>query len=269
MGCQMNTLTFTTTGDNITHGPLYSHGGKGLFVKELEEALLSHDVDVAVHSLKDMETTLPAGLALAALLPRGEVEDVLLTSHGVCLEELPPASRVGTVSPRRKAQLLLHRPDLNVVPMRGNVGSRIAKLIQGEVDAIVLAAAGLARLGLMDFKATRLPISLMLPAAGQGIIALQCRQSDEVLWQALQTLSDPQTTLCATAERALLRHLGGSCRTPIAAHATLEANNVIVLQGMLAFEDGHSPVFASENGHDPHLVGEKLAEKLRQRMPPL
>jgi hydroxymethylbilane synthase len=258
----INTVTFTTTGDKITNGPLYSQGGKGLFVKELEEALLSHEVDLAVHSLKDMETSLPPGLTLAAVLPRGEVEDVLLTTQGLSLDELPTASTVGTVSPRRKAQLLLHRPDLIVIPLRGNVGSRIEKLNSGAVDAIVLAAAGLARLGLMDLKATRLPTTLMLPAAGQGIIALQCRISDEPIVHALQKLSDPNATLCATAERAMLQHLGGSCRTPIAAHATIDANHFIVLQGMLAFEDSQAPVFASEKGHDPNVVGKNLAEKL-------
>jgi hydroxymethylbilane synthase len=133
------------------------------------------------------------------------------------------------------------------------------------VDAIVLAAAGLTRLGLMDFKAIRIPTTLMLPSAGQGIIALQCRLSDAGILGVLQELSDPNTTLCATAERAMLHHLGGSCRTPIAAHATLEANHLIVLHGMLACEDSQTPVFASTSGHDPNVVGKNLAEILRQK----
>ncbi|MBN9565671.1 MAG: hydroxymethylbilane synthase [Alphaproteobacteria bacterium] len=264
--CDINIVTFTTTGDKISNKPLYTEGGKGLFVKELEAALLSNEIDMAVHSLKDMETTLPPGLSLAAFLPRGDVEDVLLSTQGFSLDELPIACTVGTVSPRRKAQLLHHRLDLNVVPLRGNVGTRIAKLNNGEVDAIVLARAGLTRLGLMGPKATVLPTSLMLPAAGQGIIALQCRQSDEPLLLALQQLSDTPTTLCAMAERSMLQHLGGSCQTPIAAHATVKQNNLITLKGMLAFEDSHTPAYAFEEGVDPNVVGKSLAEKLQQMM---
>jgi hydroxymethylbilane synthase len=191
-------------------------GGKGLFAKEIEEALIAGHIDLAVHSLKDLETWLPAGLAIACVLPRDDPRDAFLSMKATSLAALPQGARVGTASLRRQAQLLRRRPDLKILPIRGNANTRIRKLHSGEIDALVLALCGLERLGKAELATEILSRDVMLPAVGQGALALECRAADEALRQLLAPLHDPRSAACAGAERAMLAALDGSCRTPIA-----------------------------------------------------
>ena len=257
-----------TTGDRITDRPLYNEGGKGLFVKELEEALLADQIDVAVNSLKDVESILDPAFTLAAHLPREDPRDVLITPDGLTLAELPSGARLGTSSPRRAAQILHIRPDLAITSIRGNVGTRLDLLTQGRVEGLILAAAGLKRLELIDHRMVFLETDQMLPACGQGTLTLECLTSREDLRSLLAQVNDPQAHSCATAERALLKALGGSCRTPIGAYAKVLDTGQIHLSGMLAEEMGAAPIFAQATGSDPEMVGIAVAEALRaQRMP--
>jgi len=209
-------ITIRTTGDRVQDRLLAEIGGKGLFAKEIEEALLAGRIDLAVHSLKDLETWLPEGLAIACVLPRDDPRDALLAARGATLASLPQGARVGTASLRRQAQLLLHRPDLRIVPVRGNVNTRIRKLHAGGVDALVLAVCGLERLGEAGLATEILPREIMLPAVGQGALAIECRAFDEPMRQLIQPLHDQLSAVCVGAERAMLASLDGSCRTPIA-----------------------------------------------------
>jgi hydroxymethylbilane synthase len=226
-----------TSGDRLTQGPLADIGGKGLFTKEIEEALFAGAIDIAVHSLKDMPTVLPAGLAIACHLPREDPRDALIATDAVSIAALARGAVVGTASVRRRAQLLNARPDLVIVPLRGNVGTRLAKLAAGEVAATVLAVAGLKRLGRTDAVAALLDPVEMLPAAGQGVIAAEARADDERVRRLLAPIDDAATAAAATAERALLAVLDGSCRTPIAALATL-VQGELVLDAMVIRPDG-------------------------------
>ena len=224
-----------TSGDRLTDAPLGPAGGKGLFVKEIEEALLAGRVDLAVHSLKDLPADLPAGLALAAFPPREDPRDVLVARAVGTLDALPEGAAVGTGSLRRQAQLLHLRPDLKVVPIRGNVDTRLRKLDAGEVDAVLLAAAGLRRLGLGARITEYLPPDRMIPAIGQGALAIEVRERDlaGALGEVVRALDDAETRAAVVAERAFLRALGGDCKTPVAAHATL-ASGRITLRGIVA-----------------------------------
>lgn len=226
-----------TTGDRVTDTPLAALGGKGLFTKELEEALLDGRIDLAVHSLKDVPSLLPAGLAIAAHLPREDPRDALIARNARALAELPHGASVGTSSPRRKAQLLHMRPDLAVVPLRGNVDTRLAKIAAGAADATVLALAGLKRLGRAAEASAILSPQEMLPAATQGVIAVEIRDEDARMRSLLAAIDHRPTAICASAERALLETLEGDCRTPIAALATL-AGNRIALDAMVLSPDG-------------------------------
>lgn len=225
-----------TTGDAWT-GSLAGVGGKGLFVKELEEALLDHRIDLAVHSLKDMPAELPPGLALVATPVREDARDVLVTRAGTPLAALAAGTRVGTSSLRRRAQLLAVRSDLAVVALRGNVDSRLAKLARGEVDAVILAAAGLRRLGLTPPGACTLPADEFLPAIGQGALALEARADDTAVRAIVAALDDPDTSTCVAAERAFLTAVGGDCHTPLAARTGLAAGRV-TLHALVADADG-------------------------------
>jgi hydroxymethylbilane synthase len=225
-----------TTGDAWT-GSLASVGGKGLFVKELEEALLDHRIDLAVHSLKDMPAELPPGLALVATPVREDARDVLVSRAGAALAALGAGTSVGTSSLRRRAQLLAVRPDLTVVALRGNVDSRLAKLARGEVDAVMLAAAGLRRLGLTPPGACVLPADEFLPAIGQGALALEARADDTGVRAIVAVLDDPDTSTCVAAERAFLAAVGGDCHTPLAAHTGLVAGR-LTLRALVADIDG-------------------------------
>jgi hydroxymethylbilane synthase len=234
----IDSVIIRTTGDKVTDRPLAEIGGKGLFIKELEEALQDGRVDLAVHSLKDVPAFLPEGFAIAVHLPREDARDALIARSGVAsLAALPPHATVGTSSPRRQAQLLHLRPDLAIVPLRGNVDTRLAKLAGGAADATILALAGLKRLGRESEASAILAPAEMLPAATQGIIAVEIREDDARMRSVLAPINHRATALCASAERALLETLNGDCKTPIAALATLDGNR-IALDAMLLSPDG-------------------------------
>lgn len=262
-GVETELVPLRTEGDRLEEARLGDAGGKGLFVREIEEALLAGRVDLAVHSLKDLPSDLPAGLGLAAFPRREDPRDVLVTRGADGLADLPPGARVATSSLRRRALLLAARPDLTVVPMRGNVETRLRKLDEGDCDAIVLAAAGLARLGRTPPHARPLEPEEFVPAVGQGILALEARVADLAVREAVGALDDPETRACAVAERAFLRHLGGSCATPMAAHAMMEYASLRMTAVVLS-EDGRSSLRDGVTGapEDAPEVGRWLAESL-------
>jgi hydroxymethylbilane synthase len=233
-----------TTGDMIRDRPLAEAGGKGLFTKEIEEALLAGEVDLAVHSAKDMPTMLPAGLSIAAVLPREDPRDVFISRKAKSLRDLPPGAVVGSASLRRQALVKRARPDLTVVNFRGNVETRLRKLEEGAVDATLLALAGLNRLGLAAAATAILPLDEFLPAAGQGIIALESRNDDKRTRALVEAINAPDDAIALAAERAFLAVLDGSCRTPIAGHATV-ADGRLRFRGLIARPDG-SESFAAE-----------------------
>lgn len=252
-----------TTGDIRTDKALAEIGGKGLFTKELEEMLLDGRIDMAVHSLKDMETKQKAGLHLAATLPREDARDALIAPRAGSLDKLPSGAKVGTSSLRRTALLRICRPDLEILPLRGNVQTRLDKLARGEVDATLLAVAGLARLHKLEVITERLDINRFIPAVGQGIIALECRRSDEALHDMLDKLNHVPSWLASVAERSLLAKLDGSCRTPIGAHAVLH-ENTLMLNAFVANPDGSKHVYARSQAPatEAFELGLEVAEKL-------
>jgi hydroxymethylbilane synthase len=242
-----------TTGDRVQTRRLAEIGGKGLFTKEIEEALLHGRIDVAVHSLKDMETRLPAGLEIGCILPRDDPRDVLVSRGGITLGQLPKGARVGTASLRRTAQLLRVRPDLAIAPIRGNVGTRLDKLAAGGIDALVLALCGLERLGKSDVASEILPPEQMLPAVGQGALAVECRADDAEVKRLLAPLNDAASAACVAAERAMLAALDGSCRTPIGGLATIRGER-LMLDGLLLSEDGK----AERRGHSEGAIDDAV-----------
>ncbi len=232
-------VVIKTTGDRVQDRTLAEVGGKGLFTKEIEEALIDGRIDLAVHSMKDMPTWLPDGLAIGCLLPREDPRDALFARRGDSIASLPEGAVVGTASLRRQAQLLALRPDLRVVPLRGNVGTRLKKLASGEIDATLLALAGLRRLGLADRATAVLAPEEMLPAVAQGAIGVEIRADDDAARDLLAPLDDRDTGLRVAAERACLAELDGSCHTPIAALAELEAGGGnLRLRALIALPDG-------------------------------
>jgi hydroxymethylbilane synthase len=242
-----------TTGDRVQTRLLAEIGGKGLFTKEIEEALIGRRIDLAVHSLKDMETRLPAGLEIGCILPRDDPRDVLVSRDGMPLAQLPNGARIGTASLRRTAQLLRARPDLAIAPIRGNVGTRLDKLAAGEVDALVLALCGLERLGKADVASEILSPEEMLPAVGQGALAVECRAGEAELQRLVGPLNDAASAACVAAERAMLAALDGSCRTPIGGLATI-ANGRLTLNGLLLSDDGT----AERRGRGEGAAGEAV-----------
>jgi len=230
-------LGLTTEGDRVQDRPLADVGGKGLFIKELEVAMAEGRADLAVHSLKDVPMDLPDGFVLASITAREDPRDAFVSNHYLGLAGLPGGARIGTSSQRREAQLRERDPLLSIVPLRGNVNTRLAKLDQGNYDAIILAAAGLKRLGFAGRIASYLDPEESLPAVGQGALAVECRADRADLLAALAPLADRDTTLATTAERAFARALSGSCHTPLAAHAIF-ARNELWLRGLLASRDG-------------------------------
>lgn len=265
LGTPVELVTIRTSGDVAT-GSLAAQGGKGLFVKEIEEALLRGQVDVAVHSLKDMPATLPHGLALVATPPRADARDVVVSAAGVALERLPAGTRVGTSSLRRRALLAAFRPDLAVVELRGNVDTRLRKLTSGEVDAILLAAAGLARLGLAPPGAVPIALARFVPAIGQGILALEARADDARVHAVVAALDDPATRAAATAERAFLAAIGGDCHTPLAAHAVVTGDQ-LHMRVLVASIDGREIVGDTFEGPvaSAATIGTRLATALASR----
>ncbi|MBN8912256.1 MAG: hydroxymethylbilane synthase [Rhizobiales bacterium] len=228
---------YKTTGDAIQDRPLAEVGGKGLFTKEIEEALIAHEIDLAVHSMKDMQTVLPDGLVVGAVLKREDVRDAFLSLKYASLAALPEGAVVGTSSLRRQAQVKRIRPDLSVVGFRGNVQTRLKKLADGVADATLLACAGLNRLGMADRITSPIATEDILPAVAQGAIAVEIRGDDEGTAKAVAPLNDPETALCVTAERAFLARLEGSCRTPIAGLAALNGDT-LTFRGMVFSVDG-------------------------------
>ncbi len=261
-GIEVETVIIKTKGDKILDVPLAKIGGKGLFVKEIEEALLREDIDLAVHSLKDVPSELPEGLEIAVVPPREDPRDVLIGLESKKLEDLPQGARVGTSSLRRQAQLKRLRPDLQILPLRGNVDTRLRKLFEGQYDAILLAEAGLRRLGLA-VERTPLPPEVMLPAVGQGILALEIRSEDKLTRETIAFLHHEETALCARAERAFLRRLEGGCQVPLAAHAVLR-DGELFLEGFLADPEGQRFYREKLQGRpeEAEALGIKLAETL-------
>jgi hydroxymethylbilane synthase len=256
-----------TTGDTIVDRPLTEEGGKGLFTKEIEEALLSGGVDLAVHSAKDMPTVLPQGLILAACLEREDPRDVFISKKARGVSGLPKGAAIGTASLRRQAIMKRARPDLRVVPLRGNVETRLRKLDEGEADAIVLALAGLKRLGLAD-RATRvMETDEFLPAVGQGAIAIETRANDARTRELVATINHADTLAAVSAERAFLAVLDGSCKTPIGGHATMD-ESVVNFRGLIAKPDGSvvHDIVANGKRADAEKIAAEAARALFQRV---
>lgn len=250
-----------TKGDRIVHVTLSKVGGKGLFVKEIEQALLNGAIDVAVHSMKDVPGEMTDGLTLAAVCKREDPRDCIVSREGRPLAELPRGAVVGTSSLRRQAQIKRFRPDLRVEPVRGNIDTRLRKMRDGQFDAIVLAAAGLHRMGWSDLITEYLDVDVSLPAVGQGAIGLQCRADDEETIQILQALNDEATERTVAAERAFLKRLGGSCHIPVAAFGELVGGH-IRLTGLVANASGSRMLTERVTGEDPERIGRELAEQL-------
>lgn len=252
-----------TKGDKILDVALSRIGDRALFTKELEQALLDGTIDLAVHSLKDMPTRLPDGLTLGAIGQRHEPQDALVAEPGTTLEKLPPGATVATSSLRRRAQLLAMRPDLHVVDVRGNVQTRLDRRRENGWEGMILAFAGLDRLGLSDEIAQIIPTSVMLPAVGQGALAIETRADDAELITMLEPINDDETRACTMAERALLRALEGGCQVPIAAHARRDGLT-LAIDGLVASLDGTMVIRRSIAGDlaDPEALGERLAADL-------
>jgi hydroxymethylbilane synthase len=261
----------TTQGDKILDKPLPEIGGKGLFTQELEMELLSDAVHCAVHSLKDLPVENPAGLTIGCIPARAEVRDALVSKNGYSISTLPEGAAVGTSSLRRAAQLLSARSDIHTEPLRGNVDTRVRKALEGQYDAIILAGAGLTRLGLDKSVSEWLPLDVMLPAPGQGALAVQCRADDHATLSLLAALEDPSTRKAVTAERAFLSGLGGGCSVPVAAYATVESATlglpkdqrprVIKMTGLVISEDGRKAIQVNRTGFDAELLGNELAQR--------
>ena len=259
-------LYIKTEGDRITDVPLYTIPGKSFFTKEIEQALLDEQVDVAVHSLKDVATELPRGLVIGAVMEREDPRDVLLSHGGISLEDLTPGARIGTSSLRRRALLRRWRPDLELVDLRGNVPTRIRKLSEGRFDAIVLAAAGVKRLGFESRITAYLPPERVLPAVAQGAMALQVREDDEYVLSWVRQLDDPDTRQATAAERALLGRLEGGCQVPVGALATV-TNGVLTLRAVVSSLDGTRSIEGTREGPSDQAgqIGASLAEELLGR----
>jgi len=268
-GAACEIVTVKTTGDRIQDRPLADAGGKGLFVKELEDALLGERIDLAVHSMKDVPVDLPAGLAITALLPREDPRDVFVSNKAFTLMDLPKAARIGTSSVRRHAQVARIRPDLEIMLLRGNVDTRLAKLDAGEIDGMLLALAGLKRLGL-ESRATQM-LDDFLPALAQGAIGIEIRETDTNAREIVTQLNDKNTEIALTCERAFQQALGGSCRSPIAGFAAI-ANDTLVFRGEVLAPDGSDFVETAEQipltlnaRAEAERAGREAGERIRPR----
>jgi hydroxymethylbilane synthase len=285
-GHEVEITIIHTTGDKITDVALAKVGTKGMFTKEIEEALAAGHVDLAVHSLKDLPTELPPGFEIAGITKREDPRDAFCSRHYASFQELPQRARVGTSSLRRQAQLKAIRPDLDIHPLRGNVDTRLRKLEQGEYAAIILAAAGLKRLGKTEFVRQIIPAEIMCPAAGQGALAIEIRQGDAATLHHLEFLNDPAARAATTCERALLNRLGGGCQVPIGAFAELRSreghdfsrvNNApqergalapsfpLHLESIVADPDGSTVLRDSRDGDDPIQLGNDAGAALLAR----
>lgn len=258
--------TIQTSGDNIVDVPLAKIGGKGLFVKEIEQALLVGEIDLAVHSMKDVPAQLPEGLEIVCVPPREDARDALISRAGCSFRDLPQGARIGTASLRRQAQLLNARPDLRIEMLRGNLDTRLRKLKEGQFDAIVLAAAGLRRLSWAQEITEYLDPVVSLPAIGQGALGIEGRSNDQFVRSIVERLDDPAAHTTVTAERALLLRLEGGCQVPIAAYATLSGEQLL-LEGLVAGVDGKTIIRDRivGKGQEAHALGVQLAERLLAR----
>ncbi len=262
-GLQVELVGMSTQGDKILDTPLAKIGGKGLFVKELEQGMLEGSADIAVHSMKDVPVELPEGLHLPVIMAREDPRDAFVSNHYGTLEALPEGARVGTSSLRRQCQLLELRPDLELLPLRGNVNTRLRKLDEGEYDAIILASAGLIRLGSADRVRTYLEPEQSLPAIGQGAIGIECREADERVNELIAPLHHPPTATCVLAERAMNHRLEGGCQVPIAGHALLDGDQ-LWLRGLVGSLDGKVIIRGEVRGGtaEAESLGVALAERL-------
>ena len=259
-GIEVQLLGMTSRGDQLLNHPLYKVGGKGLFVKELELSLMDRRADIAVHSMKDVPMLLPDGLTLGVICKREDPRDALV---GVAsLDELAQGARVGTSSLRRATQILQVRPDLEIGFLRGNVNSRLAKLDAGKFDAIILAAAGLMRLGFDNRIGMKIDPDILLPSGGQGAVGIEYRAEDKSTAMLLAPLQHEQTTTCVLAERTCVRTLNGGCHVPIASYAIIDDTNGIWLRGRVGTPNGSTLLLAEARGTDPDSVGKDVAEQL-------
>ncbi|HEY0828956.1 MAG TPA: hydroxymethylbilane synthase [Bacilli bacterium] len=271
IACDFTIRRMVTKGDQILDVMLSKVGGKGLFVKEIEQALLEKHIDIAVHSMKDMPSELPAGLMIGAIPEREDARDCLISKNSWTLDQLPIGARVGTSSLRRSCQLKSYRPDLQMESIRGNIDSRIRKLDTEGFDAIMLAAAGLHRMGWEDRITEYLPLDICLPAVGQGALAIECRAEDEALLYLLSKYNHRETSIIVNTERAFLKRLDGGCQIPIGAYGVLfnghedKAKQEISLTGMVGATEGLEIIKETMSGSDPAVLGVKVAEKLIER----
>lgn len=256
-------VTFVTQGDKILDTPLAKIGGKGLFVKELEAALMDGRADLAVHSMKDVPMALPEGLSLAVICEREDPFDAFVSDHYASFADLPQGAKVGTSSLRRKCQILKARPDLEIIDLRGNVGTRLSKLDDGQYDAIILASAGLKRLGLAERIRHTIQPDVSLPAVGQGALGLECRSQDQAVLDLILPLMHAETNVCVRAERAFNAYLEGGCQVPIAGYATLQ-NGQLQIEGRVGSVDGRTILKAVQHGapEQAEMLGEELAKAL-------
>ena len=265
-GLQVELLTMSTQGDRILDSPLAKIGGKGLFVKELEQGMLDGRADIAVHSMKDVPAELPEGLSIGAILEREDPRDAFVSSQYPSVDDLPEGARVGTSSLRRQCQLRARRPDLQILDLRGNVGTRLGKLDGGDYDAIVLACAGLKRLGLAARITRELPTEEMLPAIAQGVIGIECRVDDERVNSLIESLNDVATRQRTAAERAMNATLAGGCQAQVAGYSVFN-EGVIELRGLVGRPDGSHIIRADVRGTPEHAaeLGKQLADDLLAR----
>jgi hydroxymethylbilane synthase len=265
-GLDVELVGMQTQGDRFLDAPLIEVGGKGLFIKELEQALLTGRADIAVHSMKDVTIDLPEQLQLPVILEREDTRDVFISNRYTCLDDLPKAAKVGTSSLRRQSQLCSRRQDLTIIDLRGNVGTRLRKLDEGEYDAIILAAAGIRRLGLSERITQALGHDIMLPAIGQGAIGIECRRDDSTTLDIINPLNDRTTQHCVHAERAFSKRLYGGCQLPIAAHAIMEGIE-LSLTGLVGRVDGSEIIMDTAKGMTESIeeTGRELAEALLSR----
>jgi len=258
--------TIQTSGDRILDVPLHQIGGKGIFIKEIEEALLNEEIDIAVHSLKDLPTSLPPGLSIGAVVKRIDARDALISNRFLQLSELPSQSRIGTSSLRRQSQLLSFRPDLEIIQLRGNIDTRLKKLREGQYEAIILACAGLIRLKLDHLIKERIPVDQICSAIGQGALALEVRSDDQLTLDKVKSLNHPSSRIAVEAERSLLQHLGGGCQVPIAGFASIQDSRV-KLTGLVGTIDGKLIIREFREGSIEHprdlgkIVGDQLINK--------
>jgi len=259
-------VSMTTEGDRFLDAPLIAVGGKGLFIKELEQALLNGEADIAVHSMKDVTIDLPDDLAMPVIMKREDVRDVFISNNYKQIEDLPDGAVLGTSSLRRQSQVKALRPGIVLKDLRGNVGTRLRKLDEGEYDAIMLAAAGIIRLGLKERITQLIPESVLLPAIGQGAIGIECRAGDTEVHELIAPLNDRDTSLCVETERAFSRRLFGGCQLPIAGQASITGNQINLI-GLVARTDGTEVIKSELSGDltERDEIGTTLAETLLER----